>query len=157
MPNDTDKQIRLAIKQIIKAAYPTAQVYAWNALSHDIDEWAGMFRTSDGKTHGWIIKRAAVKSDWKNGKRSRQQFFYDVWGFYGFKTGEGITELANSDNEFAEILDVIYEGFKASPRLEFDATVETHDLLQYAAITTIQSGEEILHFAQGRLVVHLCC
>ncbi len=157
MANDTDKQIRLVIKAIIVAAYPTARVYAWNALSHDLREWAGMFRCSDGKTHGWIIKRAALKSEWKNGRRDRRQYPYDIWGFYGFKTGEGITEAVNSDNEFGEILDTIYEGFKASPRLEFDETVETHDLLQYAAITTIQSGEEILHFAQGRLIVHLCC
>ena len=154
MPNDTDKQIRLAIKTLIKTAYPTAQVFAWNALSHDLGEWAGMFRTSDGKSHGWIVKRAALKAEWKNGRRDRRQIPYDVWGFYGFASGN---ETENSDNEFGEILDTVYEAFKASPRLGFDETVETHDLLQYAAITTIKSGEETLHFAQGRLIVHLCC
>ena len=157
MQNDLDRQIRLAAKQIIIADYPAARVYPFNALSHDIKEWAGMFRCADDKTFGAVIKRAALKGEWKNGKRDRRQIPYDIWIFYGFRSGEGVTENDNSDNEFGEILDTIYEGFKSEPRLGFDTEIETHDLLQYLAITTLKSGEETLHFAQGRLNVRLCC
>lgn len=158
MPNDTDKQIRSAIKQIMIADYPTARIYPFNALSHDIAEWAGMFRTSDGKTFGAVIKRAGLKGEWKNlGHRDRRSFPYDIWIFYGARFGEGVTENSNSDNEFAEILDTYYESFKAASNLNLPGVVETHDLLQYLAITTLESGEETLHFAQGRLNVRLCC
>lgn len=152
-----DAQIRAAIKAIIKGAQPDAIVYPWNALSHDLTEWAGLFRTPTG-VHGWIIKRAALKGDWaKNGGRDKKTVPYDVWGFYKFRSGEGVTELVNSDNEFADVCDSVYEAFKQAPRLNFDRTIERHDLLQFAAITTIDCGEETLHFAQGRLTVHLCC
>jgi hypothetical protein len=157
MANDHDKQIRLAAKAIIKNRYPTVQGFAWNALSHDIDEWAGMFKTSDNKIFGFIVKRAAVKSEWKNPQRDRRHPAYDIWIFYGFRAGAGVTENDNSDNEFGEILDCVYEDFKAAYNLNLPGVVEKHDLLQYAAITTIESGEETLHFAQGRLSVHLCC
>jgi hypothetical protein len=148
-----DKQIRLAIKQIIKTLYPAAQVFAWNALSHDLGEWPGMFRTASGATHGWIIKRSAARSEWKNPQRDRKTAVYDVWGFYGFSAGN---ENENSDNEFAEIVDAVCESIKAVPALDV-AGVERHGLLQIAAITTIDTGEETLHFAQGRLEVQLCC
>lgn len=148
-----DKQIRLALKQIVKALYPEAQVFAWNALSHDLGEWAGMFRTAAGGTHGWIIKRAATRAEWKNGRRDRKTAVYDVWGFYGFSAG---SEDVNSDNEFAVIVDAVYEAVKASPALDV-AGVEGHGLLQIAASTTLDTGEETLHFAQGRLEVNLCC
>lgn len=154
MSNDTNAQVRLAIKEIIKTLYPTAQVYAWNALSHDLDEWAGMFRTSDGKTHGWIIKEAAQSSTWKNGRRDRKKPVFDVWGFYLFRSGN---ESDNSDNEFSLIRSAIYEAVKDAPHLNFQSTVETHDLLQFLRTTTLRSGEETLHFAQGQLTVHLCC
>ena len=72
-------------------------------------------------------------------------------------TQSNVTENANSDNEFGEILDSVYEAFNLSPRLGFNQTVEYHDLLQFPRITTLESGEETLHFAQGRLVIHLCC
>lgn len=148
-----DKQIRLALKQIIKTLYPEAQVFAWNALSHDLGEWAGMFRTAAGGTHGWIIKRGAARAEWKNGRRDRKTAVYDVWGFYGFNAG---SEDANSDNEFAVIVDAVYEAVKAAPTLDL-AGVEGHGLLQIATSTTLDTGEETLHFAQGRLEVQLCC
>jgi hypothetical protein len=148
-----DKQIRLAIKQIIKTLYPEAQVYAWNALSHDLGEWPGLFRTASGATHGWIIKRAAVNAEWKNPQRDRRSAGYDVWGFYGFAAGN---ENENSDNDFAVILDAVYEAIKAEPGLGLEG-VERHGLLQVAANTTIETGEETLHFAQCRLEVQLCC
>lgn len=157
MANDNDTQIRLAAKQIIKVRYPTVQGFAWNALSHDINEWAGMFHTSDGKTFGFIVKRGSLKGEWKNGQRDRKKVVYDIWIFYGFRSGENVTEADNSDNEFAEILDTIYEDFKAAYNLNLPGIVERHELLEYARITTLKSGEETLHFAQGRLTVYLCC
>ena len=156
MANDLDKQTRVKIRDLIAAAYPAAMVYAWNALSHRMDEWPGLFRTSSGGTHGWIIKRAAAAGEWKqiSGLRDRQFWTYDIWGFYGFRAGK---QGDNSDDEFGEICDTVYEAIRVEPRLAFDGTVEMHELLQWARIATINTGEETLHFAQGRLVVHLCC
>jgi hypothetical protein len=153
MAGNIDTQIRLALKQLIKGLYPDAPVFAWNALSHDLGEWPGMFRTSSGGTHGWIIKRAAGRAAWKNGRRDRKEAIYDVWGFYAFNSGN---ENDNSDNELSEIVDAIYEAIKAVPTLEV-GEVEGHDLLQLEKNTTIETGEETLHFAQCRLCVHLCC
>jgi hypothetical protein len=155
---ENDKQIRLAIKELIKNLYFNAQIYAWNALSHDINEWAGMFRCpKDDNTHGWIIKRAALQGTRKNARRDKKTLVYDVWGFYKFKTDETTNEMSNSDNEFGEITDAIYEVVKDSHNLNLSGLVEYHDLIQFPSITTLKSGEETLHFAQGRLVVHLCC
>ena len=160
MPNDADKQIRLAIKPLITSSYATAQVYPWNVLSHDLSEWPGLFRTTDfstsGKTHGWIIKRAETSSEWKTfaAKRDRQKWNYDLLGFYGFRNG---LEGNNSDDEFGEILDKVYENLRLSPNLGLAGIVERHDTLQFLRITTINCGEETLHFAHGRLPVQLCC
>lgn len=152
-----DSQIRLAAKAIIKNRYPTVQGFAWNALSHDLSQWAGMFRGGDGKIFGFIVKRAALTGEWKNGQRDRRRRAYEIWIFYGVRNGAGVTEADNSDNEFGEILDQIYEDFKAAYNLNLPGIVERHDLLQIVADTTLQTGEEELHFAQGRLTVHLCC
>ncbi len=148
-----DQAIRTAIKSIIKAIYSTAQIYSFNALSHELTEWPGLFRTTDDKTHGWIIKRAAKSSTWKNPQRDRQQLDFDVWAFYKFTAGK---DDDNSDSEFGIICDSVYAALKAKPTLDV-AGVERHDLLQFLRFTTVQCGEETLHFAQGRLTVHLCC
>lgn len=153
MANDLDKQIRDKIAGLIAAEYEDAKVYGWNALSHQLGDWPGLFRTDDG-THGWIIKRAQTATEWKSIGRDRRKWTYDIWGFYGFESGQASD---NSDNEFAEICDTVYEAIKAEPRLDFEGTVEMHELLQFAAITTINTGEETLHFVRGRLTVHLCC
>lgn len=114
-----------------------------------------MFRNEKQEmAHGWIIKTAAATAQWKNGRRDKKQLPIDIWGFYSFRSGN---ESDNSDNEFAEIREAIYEAIKAAPTLNFSGTVEGHDLLQFPVITTLKSGEETLHFAQGRLVIHLCC
>lgn len=154
MPTDVDKQVRAKAGLVISGAYPTATVYPWNALSHDLGDWPGLFRMTAGGTHGWIIKRASGSAEWKSISRDRQSVAYDVWGFYGYRTGK----LGdNSDDEFAVIWEAVYAAFKAAPTLNFDGTVEKHDLLQLANLTTINCGEETLHFAQGRLSVLLCC
>ncbi|MCC6328995.1 MAG: hypothetical protein IT174_10795 [Acidobacteria bacterium] len=156
--NDLDKQIRLAIKPAIKTPYATASVYVWNVLSHRLDEWPGLLRTTDfassQKTHGWIIKRVEGSSTWKNTVRDRPVWTYDLWGFYGFRSGK---ESDNSDLEWSEVWDTVYENLKAAPNLGLDGVVEHHELLQLANNTTIDCGEETLHFSHGRLVVHLCC
>lgn len=155
MANELDKQIREKIGEIIKTAYPDAVVYAWNALSHKLGDWPGLFQTDDG-IHGWIIKRSSHGSDWKqlNGHRDRRRPVYDIWGFYEFRTGK---QSDNSDNEFGEICDTVYDELRKLPRLNFDGTVEMHELLQFVNITTMNVGEKTLHFAQGRLTVLLCC
>lgn len=152
--NPTDQEVRHAIKGIVAAAASGARVYEWNVLSHDLKEWPGKFRTAAGGTHGWIIKRVAVETEWKNGGRQRPAWIYDIWGFYAFRSGK---EGDNSDDEFAAIVDALSSGFLASPRLGIDGEVERHELLQVNAITTIDCGEETLHFAHCRLRVELCC
>jgi hypothetical protein len=146
----TDQEVRHAIKGIISAAATGAAVYEWNVLSHDLAEWPGLFGIP---RHGWIIKRAAVESTWKNATKERPIWTYDIWGFYAFRSGK---EGDNSDDEFAVILDAVSGGFKAKPTLEL-AEVEKHELLQVISNTTIDCGEETLHLAQCRLKVHICC
>lgn len=154
MPNDIDKQIRNAIKAIIQPAYPSAVIWPYNALSHKLAEWPALLRKSDGKVHGWIIKRVALSAEWKTANRDRQHPQYDLWGFYGFRQG---TETDNSDNEFGEICDTAYLNLKAAPNLNLAGIVERHDLLQFRYIATNNCGEETLHIADARLTVHLCC
>lgn len=149
----TDAQVRQAAKGIITAAYPAAMVYGWNVLSHDLREWPGLFRMADANTHGWIIKRNGAESAWKRLNADRSFWIYDIWGFYGFRSGK---ETDNSDEEFATILQTVYDGFKAKPTLDV-AEIEEHELLQYDLITTIDCGEETLHWAKGKLRVRLCC
>lgn len=149
----TDLDVRHAIKIMIAGAQPDARIYEWNALSHDLAAWPGLFRTVTGKTHGWLIKRASIATVWKHAGRERPQWIYDIWGFYKFRSGK---EGDNSDDEFSAIVASIAEALKLKPTLEL-AEVERHDLLQADQLTTIDCGEETLHFARCRLTVHICC
>ncbi len=149
----TDTEVREAIADVIKTAQPDAIVFNWNVLGHNMADWPGLFRVDDAVTHGWLIKRNGTQSEWKNAYRDRQFWIYDIWGFFGFRAGK---EGDNSDEDFAEITDSIYAGFKAEGKLGLEE-VEEHELLQFNLITTIDCGEETLHFAQGRLRVRLCC
>ncbi len=146
----TDEEVRAAMKTVIATADAAAVIWPYNCLSHDLDEWPGLFGAD---RHGWIIKRSAIEAEWKHGGRDRAVWIYDIWGFYGFRTGK---EDDNSDDEWAAIIDAVRDGFRAAPTLEL-AEVERHDLLQVAANTTINCGEETLHFAQCRVRVHICC
>lgn len=148
----TDKDVRHAIKTIIAAAQPTAKVYEWNALSHDLDSWPGMFRIAGG-THGWIIKRSSIATEWKHGGRQRPHWGYDIWGFYAFSQGK---EGDNSDDAFSEVIASIAEALRLKPTLDLEE-VERHELLQADRLTTIDCGEETLHFAQCGLTVNVCC
>lgn len=154
MANDIDKLIREEIGDILTAANATARVWPYNALSHKLAEWPGLVRTAAGGTHGYVVMRNEVAGEWKNSVRDRRIYTYSIWSFYGFRTGK---VGDNSDDEFSVILEANYEAFKAQPRLNLDATVEQHDLLQYKSITTIDCGEETLHLAIGKLEVRLCC
>ena len=155
MPNDNDKTIRNKIKAILQPSYPEAVIYPFNALSHDLADWPGLFRTDGVPIHGWTIKRSESSSEYKTIVKTRDVFAYDVWAFYGFRAGG--SETNNSDDEFGEILDTAFEALKAKPTLDLDGVIDRHDLLQFARITTVNCGEETLHFAAGRLSVHLCC
>ncbi len=147
----TDQEVRHAIKGIIGEADTDAVIYEWNALSHDLAEWPGLFGSS---RHGWIIKRSAIATEWKHGGRERPVWSYDLWFFYGFRTGK---EGDNSDDEVGVILDAVGSGLKASPRLGIDDEIEKHELLQVKQNTTINCGEETLHFANCGLKVNICC
>jgi len=153
MPADLDKDIRTAIAGLITTASESEKVYPFNALSRDITDWPGLFRDNEG-VHGWVVRRVAVKAERKNTQIDRKTWMYEIWGFYSFRSGK-IGD--NSDDEFAEICDAVYAAIQASPRLGFDNYVERHDLLQIYNMTTLDCGEETLHFCQARLAVHLCC
>lgn len=151
----TDAQIRGAQRDLIVAAQPTAKVYSWNVLSHDIADWPGLFRLGDGTVHGWLVKRSAATAEWKgSGNRDRQTLTYDVMGFYG-PLRPGVTGN-NSDDEFSVIVDAVYAAFKGSPKLGLECISE-HGLLQWRQISTLNCGEEVLHIAVGRLEVIHCC
>jgi hypothetical protein len=170
----SDASIRPAIAAIIFASQNRAQVYSWNALSHDLTDWPALFYLEATEnsfdigpgglpvfvpglpavTHGWIVKRAGTQVRPLPGNRQQAAFIYDVWGFYGFRVGQ---EGDNSDEEFGVICDAVAAAFAAAPQLNLPGGIRNHDLLQFASITTLRCGEETLHFAQGRLTVHLCC
>lgn len=152
MADDDDKTIRTAIGSLISDVQPDAKVYPFNVLSHSLNEWPGLF-TAETR-HGWVIKRVAQAAERKNAQRDRKRLDYDIWGFYKFRSGK-IGD--NSDDTFAEICSTVYEQIKDEPRLDIESVVERHDLVQFVRITTIDCGEETLHFAQGRLNVYLCC
>lgn len=149
MATPTDQEVRHAIKGIIAAADTGAAVYEWNALSHNLAEWPGLF---GDPAHGWIIKRAVIDSEWKNAHFDRQAWTYDVWGFYEFRSGK---EGDNSDDEFAVIIAAVKAALADEPKLTL-AEVEKHELLQVSQ-TTIDCGEKTLHLAMGRLKVRICC
>lgn len=154
MANEIDAEIRDNLGTIVAAAVPTARVYPFNPLSHELADWPGLFRTEEGIFHGHIIFRSRAEAGWKgSGGRDRRKFTYSVWSFYGFRPGK-IGD--NSDDEFQEILDDIYDAIKAEPRLDH-AEVEEHSLLQHDMITTINCGEDTLHLATAKLEVLLCC
>ncbi len=146
----TDKEVRHAIATTIAAADTAAQVYEWNALSHELAEWPGLF---GDPAKGWIIKRSVIDSQWKNAHFDRQAWTYDVWGFYEFRSGK---EGDNSDDEFSVILAAVKAALAAKPTLDL-AEVERHELLQIPSLTTIDCGEKTLHLALGRLNVRICC
>lgn len=150
----TDEEVRQRIKEIIAVPQPDARIWPYNALSHNLAEWPGLFRTEAGGTHGWVIKRDPVSSDWKNAGRSRDVWIYDIWGFYGFRSGN---ESSNSDNEWSAIVDATRAALKAAPTLDELAEIERHELLQVVQNTTIDCGEETLHLSRCRLTVRLCC
>lgn len=149
-----DAEIRQAIGDLIAADYTTAKIYPFNALSHQIDEWPGLFRQSNGSAFGFVIMRTGASAVWRgSGGRDRREFTYSIWAFYSFRPGK-IGD--NSDDEFAEILDTVYERLKSEPRLGVSG-VEEHSLLQWRRITTLNCGEETLHFGDGTLTVRICC
>lgn len=146
----TDEEARNAIKAVIATADTTGVIWPYNALSHDLNQWPGLFGSA---RRGWIIKRRAIEADWKNGTRDRQFWTYDIWTFYPFRTGK-IGD--NSDDEFGAVLDAVEAAFVTNPRLDLE-WVEKHDLLQVDSITTIDCGEETLHIGLCTLKLRLCC
>ena len=148
----TDEEVKTAIKDIIATACPAAVIWPYNVLSHQLAEWPALFRKADSTVEGWMIMRTRIDAHWKNTSREKATWHYTILGFYGFRTGK---EGDNSDDEFAVKLDAIRAGFKAAPTLEIEC-VEKHDLLQVAANTTIDCGEETLHLANCSLAVHVC-
>lgn len=147
----TDEEARTAIKAVIAGADPSGVIWPYNALSHQLDEWPGLFG-QDG--HGWIIKRKSIETEWKgSGNRERQFWTYDIWGLYPFRTGK---EGDNSDDEFSVLVDAVQAAFVASPTLDLD-WMERHELLQVDTISTVNCGEVTMHIALGRLKLRLCC
>jgi hypothetical protein len=159
MTEGLDKLIRDAIGTLITTAFAAAdppivaKVYPWNVLSHQLNDWPGLF-TTGSVIHGWVIKGTPLEAERKNAQRDRVTLEYDIWGFYEFRSGKSGD---NSDDEFAVIRAKVYNAIKAEPRLDLENEVEYHELLQFARATTIDCGETTLHFAQGKLTVHLCC
>lgn len=148
----TDEEVRTAIKTIIATACPNAVIWPYNVLSHKLSEWPAPFKKTDGAVEGWMIMRTKISAAWKNGTREKAIWHYTILGFYDFRTGK-IND--NSDDEWAVMIDAVRAGLKAAPTLGINC-VEKHDLLQVAANTTIDTGEQTVHLANCSLAVHVC-
>lgn len=147
-----DEQIRNSCRGLILGQYPTDRVWPYLVLGHEASEWPALLRADDGIVRGWMIFRTGAVADWKNNQRDRRFFSYGIWAFYAFRSGK-IGD--NSDREFNERLDTVYGEFKSAPTLNLQFVAQ-HNLLQWQRITTVKTGEEILHWAEGSLRVELC-
>lgn len=155
MPETLDKKIRNKQRDIILTIDPQAKVYAFDTLSLNPEEWAGLFRikyADQERFHGWVIKRTGIASKELRGGIFADIYTYDIWGFHGFW---GTKESDNSDDIFQKILDDILEEFKKKMTLDLDC-VKEHKLPQFPEITVFPSGKQPLHFAKGKIDVHLC-
>lgn len=149
-----NKDIRNKIKAYILQVDSNAKVYAFDMLSLEPEKWANLFKVN-GITNGWVIKRTSFTSSEVRSSTFADIFTYDVWGFYQFN---GTSETDNSDDIFQDVIDEIVEKFKMNMTLELSC-IKEHKVPQFPNITVIASGEdsdESLHFAQGKLEVHLC-
>jgi hypothetical protein len=151
MSSSEDQTIREAIAGLISAAEPAAIVYSWNALSHNLTEWPGLFGEA---RHGYIVRRISQPADRKNAQRDKRHPVYELLQFDKFRVGK---KSDNSTDDSAEKWQTVYNAIKAEPHLGLEGTVEYHELLQLELDTTIKCGEETLQFKRGRLPVHLCC
>lgn len=155
MPETLDKKIRNKQRDIILTVDSQAKVYAFDTLSLDPQEWAGLFRIKYNgveRFHGWVIKRTGISSNELRANVFADVYNYDLWGFHGFW---GTKETDNSDDIFQKILDDILEEFKRKMNLELSC-VKEHKLPQFPEITVFPSGSQPLHFAKGKIEVHLC-
>lgn len=153
-----DKDIRIKIKEYILEVDPSAKVFAFDTLSLDPRDWANLFKQTISnvtKTNGWVIKRNSFTSSEIRGNTFADVYAYDIWGYHQFN---GKSETDNSDDIFQAVIDGIIEKFKLNMTLKLSC-VKEHKVPQFPNITVIESGEdsdEPLHFAQGKLEVHLC-
>jgi hypothetical protein len=155
----TDKQIRQAIAAAIEPLVGTGVVYSWNVLKaaktgtpeqmrQAVSEWLPMFQTSDGLTHGWVIRRAERTSEHMGGTASYFYPVYDVWGFYGYYSTD---EDTNSENDFNAVIDALADAFPAQRTLTVNSRVLQSGGLQFPVISLLFGTEEMVHFAGGRI------
>lgn len=151
-PNDS--QIRSTLRTLVQDAAPTAIVFPRWELGYNPVEWPGLIRSSNDndRAHGWVITRRAIDAE-KNGQRCpKRDYVYAVWGFHYYLTGDDAT---NSEDLFQAEVDAVC------------ATLDTDLKTAHPELRLIEPigfqldlygfGGELLHVAQGRLVVQPCC
>ena len=151
-PNDS--QIREQLRAQIQTVAPLAVVFPRWELGYNPVEWPGLLRSpnDDGKAHGWVITRRR-NSGKKNHRRCvDRDWAYAIWGFHYYLTGNDAT---NSEDLFSAECDAVADTLDkdlelALPKLQLIEAVDFQfDLFGF--------GSEMLHLAQGVLVVRPCC
>ncbi len=150
----SDKQIREGITSLIQAAAPLSVAFPRWILGYVPADWPGLLRSpaDDKRTHGWVTTQRGDDGTKKGQSCTNRDYTYAVWGFYFYETG---SDSLNSEDLFSA---------------EREAVVKTLDddlpllLPQLSIITPISFqydlygfGGELVHVAQGRLVVRPCC
>ena len=153
-----DKDIRTAIAADITTVIGAGpKIYPWNCLNYkmtpdgkpDFSDWPGLFRygTNSEFTHGWVIKRVERTSELRG---DCQDFMpaYDIWGFYGFFSN---SKDDNSEDLWSVIIDAVADHFNRGQLLIVNGIGLSHTGLQFPILPILRAGQEMLHFAGGRL------
>lgn len=151
-PND--KQIRTSIAALIQVAVPLSIVFPRWILGYDPAEWPALLRSpSDGnRAHGWIVTQRNDDGTVKGQRCIDRDYTYAVWGFHYYDTGN---DALNSEDLFsAEREAVVATLDKDLAPLLPQLSVRTPVSFQY---DLFPFGGELMHVAQGRLVVRPCC
>ena len=151
-PNDS--QIRESLRALIQAAAPLALVFPRWELGYNPVEWPGLIRSSNdaGRAHGWVITRRRNNGKKDHKRCVKRDWAYAVWGFHYYLTGD---DALNSEDLFSAECDAVAETLDkdletAQPELQIIEPVDCQfDLYGF--------GGEMLHVAQGVLIVRPCC
>lgn len=100
-------RIRLALKDIVQAAAPSARVWSRWALKYDLEQTVGLLTAQSDQIHSWMLSVDRVTTDAP--KAGGGEFEYNlrirIWGFLEQVMGDDET---NSQNDFEnEVDDVI--------------------------------------------------
>lgn len=160
----TEKQLRTAIAAKVETSSGSNRVYPFNCLNFRIDpktgradfsDWIALFSYTSGSTdyiHGWVIRRVGRETELVAGCEIFTAT-YEVFGFYEFTGGNSTT---NSDDVFSAVVEAVAAEFNTGDGnglLDVNGETVEHSGLQFPALTVLQAGEKLLHFAGGNITI----